>query len=85
MAAKKVKGLVLLFYLFPICQPQTAEDIGANFCLSIGGEEDNLSCAGVLPESGQCFNRSLLCNGARNCTSGEDEGGGVFPSLECKF
>lgn len=82
MGAKIVKVLLLLFCLFQICRSQeTPDDIGANFCLTRGGMVDNLSCPEVPIEEGQCFNRSLLCNGVSNCTGGEDEG---VTDLECK-
>ena len=85
----KIVRVFLIFCLLQICQPQgtTSEDIGANFCL-MGGVEDNLSC----PESafGQsCFNRSLLCNGVNDCgdaTNGSDEGDNPsLSSLQCKL
>lgn len=81
---KIFKIFLLLSTLFRVGHLQaTFLSISQNFCLTQGGEDDNLSCSDVTVETGNCFDRSLLCDGTSDCTDGADEGISLS-SLECK-
>ena len=60
-------SLLVMYLFFGACNAQT------NFCLNLGGVEDNLSCTGVTEGTGICFSSNSLCDGVQDCFSGIDE------------
>ena len=75
--------VIMLCHFFSACYPQTHEFLSQNFCLSLGGIEDNLSCVESLERTGSCFPRNLLCDGIHHCSSGVDEGNIIQQNLIC--
>ena len=75
VTSKKFKVIILVMSCFlKACYPQTFEMLSQNYCLNLGGIEDNLSCADVAQHTGNCFPRSSLCDGVLDCDDGSDEG-----------
>ena len=66
--------LLMMCYFFNSCNTETFESLSQNFCLNLGGVEDNLSCPDVSEGMGNCFSRGSLCDGVWDCSSGLDEG-----------
>ena len=80
------KTLLLMYGLFHAGSSQPFVPIGANFCANNFPGTDNLSCVDDQDMGvGPCFVVEMLCNGANECTRGEDEGNGnFFDNIECK-
>ena len=80
---KLLKTLVVLLGVVNYSTQQTIESLSRNFCEEERGI-DNFSCNQFRIEEINCFNRELLCNGADDCSTGEDEGeNSVLSSLQC--